>query len=315
MRELIAVPNVSEGSDPTILDAIAAAFTAGGNARILDVHSDRDHGRTVFTLAGLPGRLAVALGRGAEAAAAAIDLTAHAGAHPHVGALDVAPVVFLDAVQRPAALAEALTAAAEIAARGLPVFLYGALAGGRTRAELRRGGVGELARRVAAGEAGGVLHLGSDMEPGCRSPSRDPRPLVPDFPAERVGPGIDPRRGAVLVAARAPLVAFNLELAAPATLGDAQAVAARIREGGPDGLPGLRAIGVELEARGGVAQVSMNVEDHLGLPLALVIEAVERLAPIAAAEIVGLAPAAAFARYPDGLTTRGRRTLEAALGA
>ena len=283
MRELIAVPNVSEGADAAVLEAIAAAFTHGGHARILDVHSDADHGRTVFTLAGAPGHLGDALARGARAAADRIDLSAHAGAHPHVGALDVAPVVFLDAAQRPAALAEALVAAAGIANAGLPVFLYGALAQGRTRAQLRRGGAAGLARRVAAGE------LSPDLGP-------------------RV---IDPRVGAVLVAARPPLVAFNLELAAPATLADAKAVAARLREGGPDGLPGLRAIGIELG--GDVAQVSMNVEDHLALPLAHVVAAVEALAPVAGAEVVGLPPAAAFAGYPDTPPTRGRRTLEAAL--
>ncbi len=285
MRELIAVPNVSEGADPVVLEAIAAAFTERGDARILDVHSDADHGRTVLTLAGAPGRLSRALGRGAAAAARHIDLTAHTGAHPHVGALDVAPVVLLDAAQRPAALAEALATAAEIADAGLPVLLYGALARGRTRAQLRRGGVTTLARRVDRGE------------------------LAPDFGPARV----DPRSGAVLVAARPPLIAFNLELAPPATLEDAKTVAARIREGGPDGLPGLRAIGLVLPGRGGVAQVSMNVEDHLVLPLAAVIAAVERLAPVAAAEVVGLPPAAAFTGYPDDLPTRGRRTLEAAL--
>ncbi len=285
MRELIAVPNVSEGADPAVLGAIAAAFTAQGDARILDVHSDADHGRTVFTLAGAPGRLSRGLGRGAAAAARNIDLTAHAGAHPHVGALDVAPVVFLDTAQRPAALAEALATAAEIADAGLPVLLYGALARGRTRAGLRRGGVAALARRVDQGE------------------------LAPDFGPARV----DPRSGVVLVAARPPLIAFNLELAAPATLEDARAVAARIREDGPNGLPGLRAIGLVLPGRGGVAQVSMNVEDHLALPLAAVIATVERLARVAAGEVVGLPPAAAFAGYPDDLPTRGRRTLEAAL--
>ena len=283
MRELIAVPNVSEGADTGVLGAVAAAFCSAGDVRIRDVHSDADHGRTVFTLAGAPGGLSRALGRGAAVAARRIDLTAHSGAHPHVGALDVAPVVFLDAAQRPAALAEALAAAAEIAAAGLPVLLYGELAAGRTRAQLRRGGVEGLARRVA------LKQLETDFGPAA----------------------IDPRRGAVLVAARAPLVAFNLELAAPATLADAKAVAARLREGGPDGLPGLRAIGIELG--GDVAQVSMNVEDHLALPLAHVVAAVEALAPVAGAEVVGLPPAAAFAGYPDTPPTRGRRTLEAAL--
>lgn len=290
-RELIAVPNVSEGKDAEILEAIGAAFTADESTRILDLHSDPDHGRSVFTLAGRPGSLGMALARGARAAADLIDLSAHSGAHPHVGALDVAPVVFLDDRQRPAALVEALVAAAELADAGLSCFLYGLLAEGRTRAELRRGGVDELARRVAAGE------------------------LAPDFGS--VGADgearIDPRTGAVLVAARPPLIAFNLELAPPATLADAKAVAARLREGGPDGLRGLRAIGLTLPARDGVAQVSMNVEDHLTLPLAAVVEAVAGHAPVAAAEIVGLPPAAALLGYPEHLPTRGRRTLEQAL--
>lgn len=284
-RELIAVPNVSEGSDPAILDAIGAAFITDGSTRILNIHSDADHGRSVFTLAGRARTLGAALARGARAAADRIDLIAHAGAHPHVGALDVAPVVFLDVAQRPAALAEALVTAAELADADLPAFLYGMLARGRTRAELRRGGVEELARRVECGE------------------------LAPDFGPPRV----DPRAGAVLVAARPPLIAFNLELAPPATLADAKRVAARLREGGENGLVGLRAIGLELPARGGVAQVSMNVEDHLELPLVAVIEAVAHLAPVAEAEIVGLPPAAAFRGYPEDLPTRGRRTLEQAL--
>lgn len=285
--ELVAVPNVSDGGDPDVLAAIAAAFRAGGDARVLDVHSDPDHGRSVLTLAGEPGRLAVALGRGARAAAQQIDLTTHAGAHPHVGALDVAPVVFRTPQERGAACVEALVAAAEIAAVGLPVFLYGLLGGGRTRAQLRRGGVAELARRVAAGE------------------------LVPDLGPAHVTLGA----GAVLVAARAPLVAFNLELAPPATGEDARRIAARLRESGPDGLPGLRAIGLELPARGGVAQVSCNVEDHVALPLAALVAAVGALAPVTAAEVVGLPPAAAFAGYPADLPTRGRRTLEDALAA
>jgi len=282
---LIAVPNVSEGVDAGTLGAVEAAF-AGAGARVLDVHADPDHGRSVFTLAGRPGALAGALHAGIREAVERIDLRAHAGAHPHVGAVDVVPVVHLDPARRGAACAEALVTAHLLGEElGLPCFLYGVLGGGRTRAELRRGGVAALARRVLDGE------------------------LAPDF-----GPGrIDAGRGATLVAARPPLVAFNLELAAPATLEDARRIAARIREGGPDGLPGLRAIGLMLPARGDVAQVSMNVEDHLALPLARVVEAVTAHADITEAEVVGLPPAAAFAGYPDDLPTRGRRTLEEAL--
>lgn len=281
---LIAVPNVSEGRDPQVLAAIGDAFTRAG-ARVLDVHADPDHHRSVFTLAGAPGRLASALAAGARQAIQTIDVTAHPGVHPHVGAVDVAPIVHVTPDRRGVAAAEALVLSELLAELELPVFLYGALGGGRTRAELRRGGPAELARRMATGE------------------------LRPDFgPAEP-----HPTAGATLVAARPPLIAFNLELAPPATLDDAKRIAAAIREGGSEGLPGLRAIGLELAARGGVAQVSMNIEDHLGLPLAQVVEAVGAHARVAEAEVIGLPPEAAFIGFPDDVPIRNRRTLEAAV--
>ena len=117
----------------------------------------------------------------------------------------------------------------------------------------------------------------------------------------------------MLVAARPPLVAFNVELAPPATLDDARRIAALIREGGEEGLPGVRAIGLELPHRGGVAQVSMNVEDHRRVSLADVVAAIARHARPAEAELVGLAPRAAFAGFPDGLPCRNRATIEDAL--
>jgi glutamate formiminotransferase len=241
---LLAVPNVSEGRDPAVIARIGAAFASTG-ARLLDVHSDPDHHRTVYTLAGGTQDLWPALVAGARECLESIDLREERGSHPHVGAL----------------------------------------AGGRSRAELRRGGIGALSQRVNGGE------------------------LRPDF-----GPhAVDPRHGAVMVAARPPLIAFNVELAPPATLADAQAIAARIRDGGVQGLPGVRAIGVELAARDAVAQVSVNVEDHLAVPLATLVGAVAEHADVAACELVGLAPAAAFAGFPDDIPVRNRRTLEAAL--
>jgi glutamate formiminotransferase len=119
----------------------------------------------------------------------------------------------------------------------------------------------------------------------------------------------------VLVAARAPLVAFNVELAPPATLEDARRIAASIREGAAGGLPGVRALGIELAARAGIAQVTTNVEDHLAVPLARVVEAVARHAEVAGCELVGLAPAAAFDGFPENIAVRSRRTIEEALGA
>jgi len=271
----MAVPNASEGRDATVVQAIACAFAdGGGEARLLNVHSDGDHHRSVFTLAGPPGTLAGALLRGAAEAVSRIDVMSegHAprGEHPHVGALDVAPVVYLDEPSRGAACAEALVLADRIGHElSVPVFLYGELGGGRTRAQLRSGGVSGLARGIATGELG------------------------PDFGPSR----LHPTAGATLVAARAPLVAFNLLLAPPATVADARRIASLIREGGSTGLPGLRAIGVQLGDA--VAQVSMNVERPFEVPLALVVERVRAHAAIAGAELVGLAPSAAFTGFPD----------------
>ena len=286
---LLAVPNVSEGRDAAVLAAIGGAFASVPGVRLLTQapHADPDHDRAVFTLAGPPARLGDALLAGAREAVSRIDLARHDGLHPHVGALDVAPVVYLDDARRGAACAEALVVADRLAqALGLPVFLYGLLAGGRTRAELRRGGLAVLTERMRAGE------------------------LVPDF-----GPATPhATAGAVLVAARPPLVAFNLELAAPATLQDARRIAGLVREGGPEGLPGVRAIGLELAHRGGVAQVSANVEDHRATPLSALLDAVSRHAVVTEAELVGLAPRAAFDGWPAGVAVRNRATIEDALG-
>jgi glutamate formiminotransferase len=279
---LLAVPNVSEGRDPNLVARLGAAFVP---AQLLDVHSDPDHNRSVFTLAGDQGEVARALAAGARAAAEAIDLTAHDGLHPHVGALDVAPVVHLSADDRGAATAEALTAAALIGELGIPVFLYGELATNpsrRERAAVRRGGPAELARRIASGE------------------------LAPDYgPAE-----IHPTAGATLVTARPPMIAFNVELDS-ADVDLARSIAAELRESG-GGLPGVRAIGLLLGACGR-AQVSMNVHDHTAAPLAEIVAAIARRAPVAEAELVGLAPAAALADFPSDVPLRNRRTIEDAL--
>jgi glutamate formiminotransferase len=264
---LLAVPNVSEGRDPATLEAIGGAFETGG-ARLLDLHTDADHHRSVFTLAGEPGILHRALVAGARVAVERIDLRTHVGVHPRVGAVDVAPVVHLEDADRGAACAEALLLADRLGDElEIPVYLYGALAGGRTRAELRRGGV----ERVA-----------------------------PDYGPPR----LHPTAGATLVAARPPLVAFNVQLAPPATVEQARAIAAAIREGGPEGLPGVRALGLHLVSRD-VVQISTNIEDHRATTAAEVVEAVRRHAPVAGAELVALAPRAALAGFPSDVPLAG----------
>lgn len=279
MTTLVAVPNVSEGRDEAVLDAIGAAFAT--HADVLHRSADIDHHRAVYFLAGAPGELHRALAAGAAAAAERIDLRGHDGLHPRVGALDVAPVVYLDEAQRGAAIAEALLAADAIGAAGIPVFLYGELAGGRTRAELRKGGPEGLAARGTAPDYGpAVLH---------------------------------PTAGATLVSARPPLIAFNLELEPPATLEDARTIAAAIREDGADGLPGVRALGLHLERRD-VVQVSTNIEDHRTVTATDVLAAVRRWHGVRRAELVAPAPQAAIAGWPDEVELRMPGAIEALLG-
>lgn len=279
MPVLLAVPNVSVAGDEEVLGRLGAAF--GRGARILDIHTDADHGRTVFTLAGEPGGLAESLLAGAEEAVEAIDMSSYVGAHPAIGALDVCPVVWTGEEDRAAARTEAVAVATQIGGIGVPVFLYGELArepGHTERAYFRNGGLSELWLRMEGGE------------------------LRPDFGP----PQPHPRAGATLVTARPPLAAFNVELEG-ADLDAARVVAAGLREAG-GGPAGVRAIGLALSS--GRAQVSTNVHDPLTTTLGAVVEEVRRLAePLGArpveAELVGLIPAAALVDYPADVPIRG----------
>lgn len=290
---LLAVPNVSEGRDAARIAALESAFAEG--VSLLDRHSDADHNRTVFTLAGTAAALAEALARGAGAAIELIDMDKHEGAHPAIGALDVSPLVWLAPAEREAAEAAAAATADAIAALGVPVFFYGAMATGPDhveRAYFRNGGLAELWLRMEAGE------------------------LRPDR-----GPGLPHRTGgATLVTARPPLGAFNVELDS-GDLEAAQAVAAGLRESG-GGLAGVRAIGLPLAS--GRTQVSTNIHDPGGVPLGEVVERVRALAaPLGArpleGELIGLIPAAALDGYPRDVPLRdfdpARQTIERRLAA
>jgi glutamate formiminotransferase / 5-formyltetrahydrofolate cyclo-ligase len=263
MLPLETVPNVSEGRDPAVLAALGASFAAGG-ARLLDTHADPDHHRSVFTLVGDERALEEGLVAGVDAARRVVDLRVHDGVHPRVGAADVVPLVPLD----PGDLGRAEAVAQAVARRvgeelELPVFLYGTLAGGLRPAFFRRGGPVELQRRVDAGE------------------------LRPAYGPSR----LDARAGAVLVGARAPLLAFNLGL--EGSLDVAREVAAAVRESSA-GLPGVQALGLRLP--GGTVQVSTNVVDLDATPphamvRRVVDEAEARGARVGRGELVGLLPA------------------------
>jgi glutamate formiminotransferase len=287
---LEAVPNVSEGRSASAIDEIGRAFAT--HASLLDTHADADHHRSVFTLIGEPRDLVESLLRGVARAFELIDLRVHEGVHPRVGAVDVLPLVALG----PGEMGIAKHAALEVADRiggdlAVPVYLYGEVGGDRRPAFFRKGGLSELERRLESGE------------------------LVPD----RGPPRIDPRVGAVLVGARRPLVAYNVELATR-DVAVARAIAARIRESG-GGMPAVQAIGLFLP-RSDRVQVSMNILDLERAPLH---EVVRRVADEAAAEgvsvtggeLVGLVPervleyASAAGVVIDGVDEL--RTLERAL--
>jgi len=212
---------------------------------------------------GDPGKLYEAVLGGAREAIARLDINAHHGLHPRVGVLDVAPIVYLSEDDRGAACAEALVLAEELGRLGVPVYLYGDLGGGRTRAELRR--------------------------PGALDD------LDPDF-----GPRTHPTAGATLVAARPPLIAFNVTI--DADLDTAKAIARRLRED-----LDVRALGLRLTD--GI-QVSTNIEDHTRVTAAEVVAAVREHAVVTGAELVAPAPRAALADFPEDVPLRGPKPLE-----
>ena len=265
MRPLESVPNFSEGRDRATVDAIGTALSA--RARLLDVHADEDHNRSVFTLVGREAELSDALTAAVTVARERIDLRAHEGAHPRVGAADVVPIVPLvpEDMERAARAADAI--ARRIAADcGVPVFIYAPPE--RGPAYFRRGGTEGLQARIDAGE------------------------LTPDHGPPR----LHESAGAVLVGARRPLIAFNVNLRGE--LSAAREVASVVRERG-GGFPGVRALGLDLP-RAGVVQVSMNVEDWEAAALHEIVASIEteaaaRGAEVVGSELVGLMPAGAAA--------------------
>jgi len=265
---LESVPNVSEGRDLAVIAAVGQAFA--GRADVLDVHSDADHHRSVYTLVADEQDIVESLFAGIAAAAELIDLREHDGIHPRIGAADVVPIVPLGT----AGLDRAVDVSHELGRRlgeelELPVFLYGASGHGLRPAFFRRGGPEELQRRIDVGD------------------------VLPDFGPPR----LDLRAGGVILGARLLLIAFNLELAT-GTLEDAQAIAAAVRESG-GGMPGVQALGLLLPGSERV-QVSMNVIDVEAARLADVVALVREVAAsrgveVGAGELVGLLPERALA--------------------
>jgi glutamate formiminotransferase/glutamate formiminotransferase/formiminotetrahydrofolate cyclodeaminase len=261
------VPNFSEGRDPEAIAVLERALSQPG--RLLDVHTDWDHHRSVFTIVGSGDELVEMLAAGISTAAERIDLRRHEGAHPRIGAADVVPLVPLRPEDEPAARETALALAQRVGDDlGLPVFFYGRLTEDRREpAFFRRGGPEELQRRIDSGEL---------------APDRGPATL-------------HSTAGGVLIGVRRPLIAFNVNLRG-ATVETAREVAALVRER-DGGFPGVRALGLDLP-KAGLVQVSMNVTDWEAAALhtivaTIVAEAEARGAEVAGSELVGLMPAGA----------------------
>jgi glutamate formiminotransferase len=270
MRRLIeCVPNFSEGRDHKTIEALVAAMSGIKGARVLDVHSDPDHNRSVVTLAGEPEPVAEAALRGVGRAAELIDLRRHRGEHPRIGATDVLPFVPVEGVAMETCVKLARHAGAEIWTRyDVPVYFYeeAALRPERKSLESVRGGEFEFLR-----------------EEVLRNVDRTP---------DIGGPRLHPCAGAVAVGARKFLVAYNINLDSP-DVSVAKKIARTIRASN-GGLPHLKAIGVELKGRK-LAQVSLNLTDFEQTSIRRVFEVVRLEAErngssIHSSEIVGLVP-------------------------
>jgi glutamate formiminotransferase len=268
------VPNVSEGRRADVIAAIGDAIAAPG-VRVLDRSSDPSHNRSVYTFAGEPDAIRDAVLRLFTAAIDAIDLRAHDGIHPRMGAVDVVPFVPLESATIEECVALAKDTAALVAERcRVPVFLYEEAAATderRSLANIRRGGVDGVARRM--------------QQPAWR----------PDF-----GPSQPhPTAGATAMGARPILIAYNVNLASN-RLGVAKRIASTIRASN-GGLPHIKALGMQLEH--GVVQVSMNLTNYKETSMAAAFDAIVREAAadgvrVLESEIVGLVPADALPADP-----------------
>lgn len=269
---LECVPNVSEGRDQRVIDALAGVIRAVAGVRLADVHSDPDHHRSVFTFLGSPAAVEAAAYALAEGALRAIDMATHRGIHPRIGALDVLPFVPLREMSMEEGVAIAHRVGRTLGARfDLPIYFYGEAALSPDRKSLPR---------IRSGEYEGLARKLAD--PAWK----------PDAGPAR----FNARSGATAVGARGILVAFNVWLESN-DLDAARAIARAIRAPSK-GLPAVQAMGVPL-ARHGIVQVSLNLLDYRTTSLPRAFERVKSEAalrgiPVRRSELVGVAPRDAF---------------------
>jgi glutamate formiminotransferase len=260
------VPNFSEGRDKAKVDAIVDAMKVDG-VYLLDRKMDADHNRCVITLVGEGEAIQEAAIRGVGKAADLIDLNAHKGAHPRMGAADVVPFIPIDGVTIEDCVAMARHVGEEVWKRfQIPVYLYEAAAATPERQNLEN---------IRRGQFEGIR-----AEIGTNAARK------PDFGEARM----HPTAGATVVGARKFLIAYNVFLNTPdVEIAKKVAKAVRFSSGG------MRFVkGAGFLVRG-LAQVSMNLTDFEQTPVHRVFEMVKREAerygvvPVSS-EIVGLIP-------------------------
>ena len=271
-RIIECVPNVSDGRRPEVVDEAVAALKRTPGLRVLDVQSDRDHNRSVLTLAGDEAALRSAVPELFAVALRRIDLRTHRGEHPRLGAVDVVPFIPIEGATMADCVSLAREVGQAVAERfGIPVFLYEEAASSphrRNLEDVRRGQFEGLAEKM-----------------------RDPR-WAPDFGP----PAPHASAGASVIGARMPLIAYNINLGT-ADLEVARRIAKAIRHSS-GGYRFVKAMAVMLKERN-LAQVSINMTDFKKTPLFRVFETVKAEAarhgvPVVGSEIVGLVPAEAL---------------------
>jgi glutamate formiminotransferase len=273
MAIIECVPNISEGRRADVVRRVVEAVGAVPGVRVLDHSSDASHNRSVLTLAGDAAPLKQAVLALYEQVVPAIDLRTHKGEHPRLGAVDVVPFVPIQGITMEGCVALAREVAAAVGERfEIPVFLYEEASSDPARKNLediRRGEFEGLAAKMAA--------------PGW----------TPDYGPARPHPSA----GASVIGARMPLIAYNINLATD-RLDVAKKIAAGIRHSS-GGYRFVKAMGVRLDDRGGIAQVSMNLTNYEKTPIFRVFETVKREAArygvtVLESEIVGLVPSQAL---------------------
>ena len=267
MKVLMAEVNISEGTNKELVEAVKSALMSGGNLELIDLNSDSDHNRTVFTYKGEPQEVLEGTKRLAAKAIELIDMTTHKGSHPRMGAVDVVPFLPVKDVEISEAIEIAKQFGKFLGSIGVPVYYYEDAATSEERKSLVK---------IRKGEYEGLCEK---MKDPLWIPDEGPKDFVP-------------KSGATVTGVRFPLVAFNVNLQTT-DLEIGKKIVKAVR-GVTGGYQNVRAIALTLEEKN-VVQVSMNLVNYVKTPIHRVFETIKSEArcygvTVVSAELVGPVP-------------------------